>query len=353
MPTSRERVLMVLAGERPDRVPFIVWDNKIPSVAIEQRLLELGACIIVKSTVWREVWQGIEIRREGLVPNADGHPRTRTVFRTAAGELSAIHIQQPGSTWREKHLFESAADFDALEALLKARSYAPVFDFFRRADQRYPGQCLARPATIHAPMHEVIYDLMGIENFCLEWSDHRERVLRLIELMTDDVNARVRLMAESPAPLCVIDGNTEASIMGLERYREFYVPHIRRACAALHARGKLAGAHLDGNNRLIASDVAGTPLDFIESFTPEPDCNLPLAEARRVWPDKTLMVNVPASRYHGGAEAVCGVARQLMRSGAGDGRRFIMGVVEDVLNRGRDTLLPLAAEVAKWHLNRS
>ena len=47
--TSRDLVLTVLAGDKPDRVPFIIWDNKLPSPEIERRLLELGACVIVKT----------------------------------------------------------------------------------------------------------------------------------------------------------------------------------------------------------------------------------------------------------------------------------------------------------------
>ncbi len=43
MPTPRECVLSVLAGDKPDRVPFIIWDNKLPSPEIERRLLELAA----------------------------------------------------------------------------------------------------------------------------------------------------------------------------------------------------------------------------------------------------------------------------------------------------------------------
>lgn len=350
MTTPRERVLAVLAGETPDRVPFVIWDNKLPSPEIEKRLLELGACIVVKSTVWHQRLEGVEVRRETLPADADGRPRVCTVYKTPAGELSTVHVQQPGTSWEEKHPFGSEADYDAIEALLQARRYAPAFDAFRQADDRYPGRCLARPATVHSPLHEVIYDLMGIESFCLEWADNRDRVLRLVELMTANVNARVRLLVESPARLCVIDGNTETSIVGPGLYREFYLPHIERACGVLHAAGKSAGAHLDGNNRLIAEDVAGAPLDFIESFTPPPDCDLPLAEARRRWPGKTLIVNFPSSLHLGGAEAVRRHARELLAGGAGDGRWFIMGVIEDVPDRGLETIVPLAEEVAAWTL---
>jgi len=344
--------LDVLAGERPDRVPFIIWDNKLPSPEIEARLLELGACIIVKSTVWHSRLDGVDIRREPLPPHADGHARTRTVYRTSAGEVSEVHIRMPGTSWLEKHLFNSPAEYDAIEALLRARRYTPAFDAFREADNRYHGQSIARPATVHSPLHEVIYEIMGIENFCLEWADNRERVLRLVELMTADVDRRVQLMAESPAQLCIIDGNTEISMVGLPLYREFYLPHIARACKTLHAAGKYAGAHLDGNNRLIVNEVAGTGLDFIESFTPPPDCDLPLADARRAWPEKTFMINFPSSLHLQGAEAIRSHARRLLEEGVGDGRRIVVGVIEDVPDRGLATILPLAEEVAAWRERR-
>jgi hypothetical protein len=342
--------LTALRGDLPDRVPFVIWNNKLPNPQIEKCLFELGACVIVKSTVWQVIWEGVDVRQEPLSPNADGHARTRTVYRTTAGELSEIHTSMPGTSWLEKHLFESAADYDAIEAFLRGRRYAPAFDAFRAADNSYPGACLARPATVHNPLHEVIYDILGIENFCLEWADNRERVLRLVQLMAADVDRRVQLMAESPAHFCVIDGNTEISVVGLTLYREFYLPHIERACKTLHAAGKYAGAHLDGNNRLIAADVAGTGLDFIESFTPPPDCDLLLVDAQRTWPGKAFIVNFPSSLHLQGPAAVRAHARRLLAEGAGDGRRFMVGVIEDVPNRGLDTIVPLAEEVAAWKL---
>jgi hypothetical protein len=348
--TSRDLVLTVLAGDTPDRVPFIIWDNKVPTPEVERRLLELGACVIVKSTVWHSHLDGIEVRRESLSPTADGHARTRTVYRTPAGEVSEIYTSMPGTAWCEKHLFETAADYDALEALLQARRHTPAFDVFRAADTRYPGACLARPCTVHSPMHEVIYEIMGIENFCLELADNRERVLRLVEWMAVDVDRRVQIMAESPAQICVIDGNTEISIVGLPLYREFYLPHIERACRTLHAAGKYAGAHLDGNNRLIVNEVAGTALDFIESFTPPPDCDLPLGDARLAWPGKTIMSNLPSALHHEGADAVRRHVRAMLAEGAGDGRRLIVSVSEDLPGRGLDTIVPLAEEVAAWKL---
>jgi hypothetical protein len=60
------------------------------------------------------------------------------------------------------------------------------------------------------------------------------------------------------------------------------------------------------------------------------------------------MSNLPSALHHQGADAVRGHARALLKEGIGDGRRFIMSVSEDLPNRGLDTVVSLAEEVAAW-----
>jgi hypothetical protein len=40
----------------------------------------------------------------------------------------------------------------------------------------------------------------------------------------------------------------------------------------------------------------------------------------------------------------------LLEEGAGDGRRLLVSVSEDLPNRGLDTIVPLAEEVSAWKL---
>ena len=60
------------------------------------------------------------------------------------------------------------------------------------------------------------------------------------------------------------------------------------------------------------------------------------------------MSNLPSALHHQGAEAVRGHARALLAEGVGDGRRFMVSVMEDVVNCGLDTVVPLAEEIATW-----
>jgi hypothetical protein len=341
----REQVFAALAGRPAGRVPFVIWDNKLPGGALDQHLLAAGVCVIVKSSVTRLQMPGVEVRQEQFA-GADGQARIRRTYTTAAGELSTIHRPMPGTVWQEKHLFEGPQDYDALEAYLAAFRFEADFARFAIDDRRMDGQSLARPATLRCPLQEVAYELMGIETFAIEWAENRPRVLRLMELCAAHVEAQLDILARSPAQYVVIDGNTDVHTVGPERFEQYHLPHIDRCCRVLHAAGKFVGSHLDGDNRLLAPLIARTSLDFIESFTPPPDCDLSVADALAAWPGKTLVLNFPSSLHLGGVDKVRSAAAEILSQARGSSR-LVFGVSEDVPPAARHTLLPLAKMVAE------
>jgi hypothetical protein len=321
----RQRYLAALAGQMPDRVPFVIWN------------------IIVKSTVYRLTTPGIETKTEQL-ESKDGLPRTKKVYHTPAGTLSTTLRLYPGSTWLEKMPFTGPEDYEPLEAFIRSKTYPPCYDDFLKDDRKYADQSIARPETIYTPIQDLICKYMGVEAFCIEWSDRRDRLLKLYDVIAQDRRKRLELVADSPARFAVIEGNIIVDVTGPKRFEKYHTPHIEEACEILHAHGKFAGAHLDDNNKILASAIAKTSLDLIESFTPPPDCNLPLAEARRLWPEKTVQINFPSSLHLQGPEHVRKAAADILKQAA-PGNRFIVGVSEDISGRGVKTLVPLAQTI--------
>jgi len=313
---------------------------------LNDQLLELGVCVINKSSVWQRRLEGIQIEhRDGAA--AAGSTIRHTSYFTPAGKLTTVERLLPNTVWIEKFLFDDPNDYDALEALIASRTYVPDFEQFMADDQSVGDQSIARPTTIHSPMHELIYEFMGIENFSIEWAENRERVLQLCEVLKDDWRQRVAIIAASPIKFAVIEGNTQLQVIGQERFLKYYFPNIQEACEILHQNGIFAGAHLDGNNKKLAPLIARTSLDFIESFTPPPDCDLSVAEARQVWKGKSLLVHFPSSVHLFGAEAIEAHVKEILKQ-AGTGERFAIGTSEDVPNGGIDTLLPLYGAIKKY-----
>ena len=101
------------------------------------------------------------------------------------------------------------------------------------------------------------------------------------------------------------------------------------AAEVLHRGGKLIGSHHDGNCRLLAEDIAKTDLDYIEAFTPAPDSDMTLADARQAWPDKVLWLNFPSSVHLKPDADVAAAAVDLIdQAGSPDG--LIIGITEDM-----------------------
>ena len=344
--TPRQRVFTAMAGEMPDHVPFSLWNNKLPGGDLNRQLYELGMCVINKSSVYRVSTPGIRVESEDIV-GADGIKRERTTYHTQAGKLSRVQRKTPGTTWTEKPIFSGPEDYEPLEALIRSRIYTPCYEKFQRDDQAGGEQTIGRPGTIKSPLQDIIYSYMRVETFSIEWMERRERVLRLYDLIAEDRRKQIELLAACPdARYGVIEGNISPEIMGEERFKEYCIPAIEEACDILHAHGKLAGAHLDANNRLLAPLVAQTSLDIIESFTPSPECDLSVAEARQIWPKKAIFLHFPSSIHLRGPARVQEAARQILREAA-PGDRFIFGTCEDVPERGANTLAPLAQVVHK------
>ena len=170
---------------------------------------------------------------------------------------------------------------------------------------------------------------MGVETFAVEWAERRDEVLELCELMTARQREVYRLVARSPASHANYGGNEVPEVMGVERFARYCVPLYDAAAAELHQHGVLLGSHLDGNNRAWAHLVSASSLDYVEAFTPPPDCDLSVREALAQWPRQFLWINFPSSVHLRSVPEIEAVTEQLIAEAA-PGNRFIIGITEDM-----------------------
>jgi len=337
--TPRERFLCALKGDMPDRIPMVIWNNKLLGNDLDDQIFDLGVLQISKSCVWRMHFNGVKVesKEENL---EDGSIRKVKTFKTSAGDLELKERILPNTVWIEEFPFKSKKDYDALEILIASRNYEPDFVRFLNDDVIRGDQSLARPTTIHSPMHELIYEFMGLKNFSIEYTENRERLLHLEEVLKNDWLKRVNLTAQSPVKYAVIEGNTEFSVVGPDRFRQHYMPCIQEACEILHSHDVIAGAHLDGNNRLLAPLIAETSIDLIESFTPAPETDFSISEARKAWPGKALQIHFPSSVHLGGGERIRKIAADYLKQ-VSPGNGFVVGVSEDLPDRGVNSMIPM------------
>ncbi len=339
----RERVLAVLRGERPDKVPFTVYECMIPQCAVERRLREDGLCIINRHQQGYASWSE-GATSESYHYSEDGRPRVRTVTRTPVGEVSTVYQPAGFTNWTLEREFKGPDDYKVLMYLVEHKVYRPAYEAFERAEAWMGDDVLLRAGVGSNPLHRIM-GWMGLETFAVEWAERRDEVLKLEAVMRGNRRQVYDILAKAPITHANYGGNEVPEVMGLERFREFVAPCLDECAAIFHEHGKWLGSHLDGNNRLWAAEVAATGLDYVEAFTPAPDTDMTLAEALDAWPDKVLWINFPSSLHARGMDKLREAAREFVELGRQTGR-VIIGITEDMpKGRWQQNLLAISEAI--------
>ncbi len=346
-----ERIEKVFAGEFVDRVPFALKGWRVPHDEAEAALLRDGMCVIDSAGVYRT--NSPNVRHESESYEQNGMTYTRTTVHTPKGVVSSLHSRAPSpkieaTTWREEYPFKTPDDYAAVEFMMCDRQYEPAYEGFLAAQAKSDGRAFFKTGAPGSPLHTIMYTLMGLDTFAAEWAERRDRVVALHDAMLDNERQVYPIIAESPAWVVQSGGNYTPEVLGKERLVEFVLPHWEELGDALHAGGKLLGSHLDANNALWADEVAASPLDWIEAFTPDPDSDMTLADARAKWPGKTLFINFPSSVHLRDVDAIEAETRRLLRESA-PGDRFIIGITENVPeNRWRESFAAILRTVNEF-----
>jgi hypothetical protein len=153
--------------------------------------------------------------------------------------------------------------------------------------------------------------------------------MNLYETLVSSHRKMYELIAAGPAEVCLYGGNIVPAMLGPGRIRSFVLPCLREFAGRMEEKGKKLGSHMDADNRLMMDILAESNLHLIEAFTPPPDCSVSVSEARRMWPQKRLWVNFPASVLVGSETLIRDVTAGILEQ-AGDRRGFLMGITEDV-----------------------
>ncbi|OGG56341.1 MAG: hypothetical protein A3F84_22180 [Candidatus Handelsmanbacteria bacterium RIFCSPLOWO2_12_FULL_64_10] len=326
--TPRRRVEAVLRGERPDRVPFTIYETKLPRCEAERRLRGEGVCLVAHSpSVFRAV--SPHVAQERITYTQDGVPYVRTNVRTPVGELSSVERVSPeGDTTSEvEWMFKGPEDYRALLHMIRDETYLPDYDAFIQA-QGVMGEDGFLMADIGSPpFQHVVESLMGLVNFAQEWMERRDEVLRLYDAVVENRRRLYRVVAGSPALAANYGGNVTSEVVGVKRFEQYYLPHYDEFAEVMHARGKKVGVHFDTNVWVLSEAIGRSRIDYVEGFTPRPDTDMGVAEARCAWPDKVLWVNFPTSVHQEQVEVIEGTMQQVLFEAA-PGDRFIMGITE-------------------------
>ena len=326
--TPVERVKAILNHEKPDYVPFTIYESKVVGLPYGDELMAMDICMLrrIASYGMSSFEQSYESKNEAL-PN--GHTLCSTVIHTPKGDLSYKDELTEMTTWHSEYMFKDENDYDKLIWHYSHMDVYPIHEE-RRADfleDAKNEKVFVRDNVPHEPYQDIIDMIMGPETFCYEWMDNRERMLELLEIMRALYRKTFPIAAESPFKLIGQGGNATPEIIGRQGFRDFYMYEHAEAAQHLHAAGKLLSSHFDACNGPIMDLIAEDAVDMVEAY--DAAMSPGVKEATECFGDKILSLHFPSAWQMHDEEQIVKDTIGLIEA-AKDPSRLIIGTTEDM-----------------------
>lgn len=320
-----ERINAVLHGERPDRVPYVPYDNLVPRGDFERELRNRGMGLCLRrEAIWSEMPEvGVEHKTEGDLSYTIYHTpagTVRTGVRTHVGRIS------DGESVECEWMIKEVADYGPAIFMLDNTVFHEDYASFLTQMRDVGTDGIVRLAGPVAA-----YDSTGscfsLEDWAAAQHDHPREFAELLAAAERRLERMVGLVLEAPGELTYM--GSLSGIYGPRQYEEYVIPFYEKYVPQLREAGKLPVVHAHNSNLTSFVDlVKRTGAPVIEAFTPPPVGDLSLAEARAAWGSEVVIwVNFPETLFLLGKDKTYDYAVDLLKQDKESGR-LVIGMTE-------------------------
>lgn len=304
--TNRERVLRILDGKAPDRVPWIprllIWHQaqqlagtlpeRYRNMPLREIERDLGMGTPARDgRVFRSSVSGVQSRStaldaRNLLTELTTPAGVVTTRMQGSDDLRAKGIQD----LQVEFMLRGPQDYAVAEYITENTTYAPTYEEYAAyeaeiGDDGYPlvscGDC---------PFHHWMRALVGYGNAFYHLNDHANEVERLLAVMSDRDRSDVwHLIADSPARLILHGVHFSSQMTPPHLFERYIEPYYRDLSALLRSRGKVLALHADNDSRHILENIRRAGFGMAECFATHPMVETTLSEARAAWGDDVIV----------------------------------------------------------------
>ncbi len=341
----RERILSALNWEEPDRIPLTIYDWMIPRGETERMLRKAGVGLILRLPAHQVEHREVDFISKEYWEN--GKKYVRKTIRTPVGEIHQTlepEVAYDTSLWIKEHFIKEPDDYKVMEFVWKDMIIQDNFDVIKEAVRRIGGDGLVYVRLAKVPVQEMLYQMLGLEQFSLDYYDRRDLFDSLHNSMLKRYEELFDLAADAPVEIILYGDNITSDVVGEERFRNYCMPVYKRTTEKLAGTGKKLAVHLDGRLASLKHTIGEAEMDIVEALTPPPMGDVPVKEARELWPDKALWINFTSSMHIEPPEVIEAHTRHLIEE-AGTKKGFAIGITEDAPVKALEKSLDVISRV--------
>jgi len=299
MMTNRERILAIMNGKSPDRIPWIarlqLWwlyhrnmgtlPEKYRGWQLRDIERDLGMGTAARDgRVYTTRLRNVEVavRRDGMNIITDYITPVGTVSavkrRTQELDLAGIEPLD----WERP--IKRPEDYDVMMYIFENTEYFPCYEEYLAYEEEIGDDGYPLVTTGECPFYDFLEVLAGYEKGYYDLADYPDKVERLLEVMTQKHREELwPLVAKSPARLLRHGAHYDTQITPPRMFEKYLTPYYQEFSELLHRHGKVLVHHADNDSRQILSHLKEAGYDMVECFTTAPLVNCTLKEAREAW----------------------------------------------------------------------
>ena len=330
-----ERIELFWSGERPDRIPYTIYQNEWRHTSSDpawEAMYAQGLGVTWHLPSVRVLQNQVEFLVEPS--EVQGKKFVRRILRTPIGEIFETFLDD----WQQKFYLETAQDYAVMTWIVEHTRLEPAYnDFLRRSEEIGP-HGVPLVALGRTPNQSILVDLVGLENYAYHLVDLGDEMEALFHALLVRFRRGVELVAAGPGRFVSVLENFTADTLGPARFRKVLLPVYEECFPMLQASGKIVGVHYDGQLSAVKKLISQAPVDLIELLTPPPEGDLTLAECRAAWPEKLFWSNINVECYYLPADQLKRVVLERVAEAAPDGRRLAFEVSEQYPENWRQSI---------------
>lgn len=314
--TMKERMLAVLKGEPVDHSPFVTYNhNAAPNEEIWAALGRNHMGVYRGTYIHKTENDECKLVTEDIVRN--GREGLRKSIITPKGTLFEEHLKQYDlNTYAmTKHYVETREDLEILLYYFRTCRCVPYHQYFYNNLEEVGDDGIVSVSVERTPFQQMWIlwaSMIDLSYLILDCEDLVEECMSEISRMLgEQFEIMAKAVKELPIPLVEFPENMTAPCIGEERFEKYCIPYYRRLKEMIG--DTMLGIHADGDVKILAPQIARSGLDFLESFSPPPDNDMPLSEAVKVWPNMSFFINFPSSVHLDTPEKIYETAMEIMK----------------------------------------
>lgn len=300
----RERILTLLNGSMPDKLPFFHTDHHLLRGETERVAHNRGLGVIVYRPCHVEFTPNVEV-----TTRHQSNSLIRT-YKTPVGSLSevvsiGIGYGMAGYAFRDwrgvipatsEFLVKSPDDYRALKFIVEDIHYEPYYYAIEDQLKHLGEDGIVVTDLPYEPLERLLLDWVEWKRFYLDLSKNLRAIDEIVQTLERKYEEDLfPIAANSPSEVIRYGGNVDSILVSPLMFQKYYSPSYSKFAEMLHEKGKFLSVHMDGRLRTLAKEIANSKVDIVEAFTPPPMGDLPLKSAITLWKNKSIWVNFPST----------------------------------------------------------